>query len=103
MIQRRQRLILLFRGSLERNTYVSMAKVGRKKSLRDGSAAHSRVGEFVADQLFQLLADAFGDAFVPMGVHIFRIQYVRENSGVFTPCLSGMGPAFAGLLRVRPD
>jgi len=74
MIQGRQRLILLFRGALERNTYVGMAKVGRKKGLRDGGAAYSRVGEFVTDQLFQLFADAFGDAFVPMGVHIFRIQ-----------------------------
>ena len=69
-----------------------MAKVGRNQDFGDRRAAHPRVGQLVTDQLFQLFPEAFGDAFVPMGVHVFRIQYVRENSGVFAARVRGVGP-----------
>jgi len=74
---------------MERNAYVRLAKIGRKEDFGDGGAAHPGVFQFVTDQLFQLFPEAFGDAFVPMGVHVFRIQYVRENSGVFAPGIRG--------------
>ena len=60
-----------------------LAKIRRNKDFCDRSAAHPGVGQLITDQLFQLFPEAFGDAFVPMGVHVFRIQYVRENSGVY--------------------
>ena len=83
MVDPLQRVLLLLGRSMERNAYVRLAKIGRKEDFRDGGAADTGVGQLVTNQLFQLFTQAFGDAFVPMGVHAFRIQYVRENGGAF--------------------
>jgi hypothetical protein len=37
--------------------------------LADRRRAYSRIGQFIVDQLVQLLAEPFGDAFVAMRVH----------------------------------
>ena len=64
---------LLFSGrSVQRDPDVSLAKIRRKKDFRDRSAADPWVGELVTDQFLKFLAEAFGDAFVPMGVHAFQ-------------------------------
>src|SRR5580765_5132306 len=103
MINPGQSFFLLMRRSMERNADVSLAKIRRNEDFRDGSAAHPRVGELVTDQLFQLFPEAFGDAFVPMRVHVFRIQYVRENSPVFALGRGCMAAAAAGLLGICQD
>src|SRR5689334_11206618 len=82
---------------------MSLAKIGRKKDLGDRSAADPRVSQFVTDQFFQLFTEALGDAFVPMGVHVFRIQYVRENCGVFATAPGHLVAAAPCVLRVRPS
>ena len=45
-----------------------VAKIGRNQHFGDSRRAHAGVGELVADQLFQLFAEVFGDAFIAMGI-----------------------------------
>ena len=47
-----------------------VAKIGRNKHFGDSRGAYAGVGELVADQLLQLLAKAFGDAFIAMGIQL---------------------------------
>ncbi len=54
-----------------------MAKIRRKQDLGDRYAPDPGIGEFVADQLFQFLADTFRDAVVTM-----RVQLSGYNSNV---------------------
>ena len=74
MVDPRQRLLLLLGRAMERNAYVRLAKIGRKKHFGDRGTADPGVFQLVADQLFEFFTQAFGDAFVPMGVHVFRKQ-----------------------------
>jgi len=61
---------LILRGTGENKADVGMAKIGRKVNLRDGDRPHARVRHFVGDQLFQLFANAFRDAFCAVRIQI---------------------------------
>ena|SRR5689334_9491627 len=103
MMYRRQGLLLLLRRSLKGNTNVGVAKVGRKEDLGDRSRTNPRVGELIADHFFQFFTDTFGNAFMPMGVHNFRIQYVRENSLVFAAGAGYVAATAPGLFGIREN
>src|SRR5207248_3182913 len=45
-----------------------VAKIGRNQHFGDSRRAHAGIGELVADQLLQLLAKAFGDAFIALRI-----------------------------------
>lgn len=70
VLERFQRIELLPLGTAQRKLNMRMAKIGRKMDLGNRDRADTRVGQFVADQLFQFLAKALGNTFVTMGVQI---------------------------------
>jgi hypothetical protein len=55
---------------VQQNPDVGLAKIRRKQGFGDVHPADPGVFQFVADQLFQLLAHVFSHALMPMGVHV---------------------------------
>lgn len=54
----------------QRELDMCLAKIGRKVNFGDGDRADPRVGQLVANQLFQFLAETFRNTLVTMGVQI---------------------------------
>jgi hypothetical protein len=73
MLQGGQRRFLFVSVPAQREADVRVFVIRGNMHFGDGRGADAGVGQFVADQLIEFLADDFGNTFATIGVHCFSI------------------------------
>lgn len=84
MFERIQRVFLRLLRSAQGQLDMGVAKIRRNVCLRDRNIPDAGVGQLVSDDLFQFFPDAFGDAFVAVGVQISAYNSVVMRA-LFAP------------------